>query len=219
MKAFEPISIGRVKLKNRIIRSGIYEGCSDESGYPGERYSKIYKKLAGNEVGAIITGFAFTSKDGKAMQTAQAGLEKENKISFYENITAQIHKYDCPVFMQISHAGRQTTAERTSGQLSAPSGKPSQYFQSRPRVLSTNEAYKKIAEYANTARYAKIAGFDGVQVHAAHGYLVHQFLLANINNRKDEFGINKSSGIGSKFLWLPSHRADIFCKIDYFSLQ
>jgi len=200
MEAFEPIWIGKVKLKNRIIRSGTYEGCSDESGYPGEGYNRIYKELAMNEVGAIITGFAFTSNDGKAMQVAQAGLEKESKIGHFEKITAQIHKYDCPVFMQISHAGRQTTEERTSRLVSAPSRKPSRYFQSRPGMLSTNESYEKIAEYANTASYAKMAGFDGVQVHAAHGYLVHQFLLANINKRKDEFGINKSSGIGSKFL-------------------
>ena len=200
MNVFEPISIGNVKLKNRIIRSATYEGCCDSSGIPQQGYHSIYEELAKNEVGAIITGFAFTSDDGKAMQPAQAGLDQDEKTAYFAEMTSLVHKYNCPIFLQISHAGRQTIKERSGGRASGSSNRRSSYFRTRTKALSTNKVYEKAEEYGLTARRAQKAGFDGVQIHAAHGYLIHQFLLPQINTRKDEFGIDKISGIGSRFL-------------------
>lgn len=200
MKTFKPISIGNISLKNRIIRSATYEGYCSEHGIPEDGYYKMYEALAANEAGAIITGFAFTSEDGKAMQSKQAGIESENKISFFSEMTARVHQFDCPIFLQISHAGRQTTKARAGGKPGASSTKRSLYFRSRPRVFSTSEVYAKVEEYALAAMRAKKAGFDGVQIHAAHGYLAHQFLLPAINQRNDEFGIDHKTNIGTGFL-------------------
>ncbi|MBE9512012.1 MAG: NADH:flavin oxidoreductase, partial [Bacteroidetes bacterium] len=78
--------------------------------------------------------------------------------------------------------------------------KRSFYFKDKPRKLNRTEIVDIINRFGNSALYSKNAGFDGVQLHAAHGYLIHQFLLSNINNRKDEYGINPETGIGTKFL-------------------
>ncbi|MBA7549283.1 NADPH dehydrogenase [subsurface metagenome] len=80
------------------------------------------------------------------------------------------------------------------------SDKRSFYFKDKPRKLNRTEIVDIINRFGNSALYSKNAGFDGVQIHAAHGYLIHQFLLSNINNRKDEYGINPETGIGTKFL-------------------
>jgi 2,4-dienoyl-CoA reductase-like NADH-dependent reductase (Old Yellow Enzyme family) len=102
--------------------------------------------------------------------------------------------------MQISHAGRQTTMERAGGKPGSSSARRSLYFRVKPREFSQEEVHLRIEEYALAAKRAREAGFVGVQVHAAHGYLVHQFLLPAINKRKDEYGIDPSTELGTKFL-------------------
>ncbi|MEN8224608.1 MAG: NADH:flavin oxidoreductase [Bacteroidota bacterium] len=200
MKTLDPISLGNVELKNRIIRSATYEGRCDSKGTPDDSYYAYYENIARHNAGAIITGFAYTSEEGRAMQYQQAGIESEDKISFFTELTRRIHQYDCPVFMQISHAGRQTTKARAGGRTVSASNSRSLYFRTSPRSLSTEEVYEKIHEYALAAKRAMEAGFDGVQIHAAHGYLVHQFLLPVTNKRKDEFGLDATDKIGTRFL-------------------
>lgn len=200
MELFEPATIGGVVLKNRVIRSATYEGMCDPHGVPTDRYYRYYASLAENGPGAVITGFAFVSREGRAMQPAQAGIDEDSKIPFYLALTSAMHRHGCPVFMQISHAGRQTTREATGSRVRGVSSRASFYFRERPEPFSTAEVYDRINDYAAAAKRAKSAGFDGVQVHAAHGYLLHQFLLPGINDRKDEFGPDPETGIGDEFL-------------------
>jgi 2,4-dienoyl-CoA reductase-like NADH-dependent reductase (Old Yellow Enzyme family) len=134
------------------------------------------------------------------MQANQAGMDSDEKVGFFKETTRRVHRYNCPVILQISHAGRQTSFSRASGRPGGASGKRSAYFRVRPRALSTEEVYKKAEEYGLAAKRAKMAGFDGVQVHAAHGYLVHQFLMPATNRRSDKFGINEGDTIGTRFL-------------------
>lgn len=200
MKTFEPLYMKGITFKNRIIRSGTYEGSCDQEGFPLEGYYSLYENLAKNEVGGIITGFAYVSKGGRAMQPAQSGIDAPDKIPGFKKLTHLIHRYGCPVFIQIAHAGRQTVPGITGSAVRGVSEKRSVYFRSKPVPLSTDEVYDVINQFASSAEMAMEAGFDGVQIHAAHGYLIHQFLLAGINNRKDEFGLEHSGGIGSLFL-------------------
>jgi 2,4-dienoyl-CoA reductase-like NADH-dependent reductase (Old Yellow Enzyme family) len=197
---FEPYHHGNLHLKNRILKSGIYEGRCDAYGFPGQAYTDFYESFARMQVGGLITGFAFVSREGRAMQPRQAGIDHPDKISFYQKMTDAVHKYDCPVFLQISHAGRQTLRKSTGFDLRGPSSIRSVYFRQKPVPFVTGEIYERIEQYALAAQYAKKAGFDGIQLHAAHGYLIHQFILPAINDRKDEFGLNKCTGIGTAFL-------------------
>jgi 2,4-dienoyl-CoA reductase-like NADH-dependent reductase (Old Yellow Enzyme family) len=197
---FIPYHQGNLHLKNRIVKSGIYEGRCDENGFPGQSYVDFYEEIAKHGAGGLITGFAYTSKEGRAMQPRQAGIDHPDKIPFYQKMTEAVHRYDCPVFLQVSHAGRQTLKNATGTDLRGASSKRSVYFRQKPVTLSTQEVYERIDQYANSAFYARESGFDGVQLHAAHGYLIHQFLLPGINNRSDEFAIDRRTGIGKAFL-------------------
>jgi 2,4-dienoyl-CoA reductase-like NADH-dependent reductase (Old Yellow Enzyme family) len=202
MKIFEAVKLGSCNLKNRIIRSATFEGMCDGNGFPKPNYFTHYKTLAENDIGAIITGFAYISNDGRAMQPGQAGMDTDLKIPYYKKLTTLVHKYDCKIFMQIAHSGRQTRQSITGDQVKSCSSKRSFYFGEKPRELSLKEIYLIVEKFGNAALYAKEAGFDGVQIHGAHGYLVHQFIIKSINKRDDEFGVDKRIGIGTWFLHL-----------------
>ena len=168
-----------------IIRSATFEGMADKAGFPTEDYLRLYETLAKNGVKTMITGFMFISNEGRAMQPGQAGLDAPNKIPAFKLVTDCVHKYGAKIFAQIAHTGRQTTG--SGYEIVGVSDKKSAYFNEKPRVLETREIYEIAEKFAESARYAKEAGFDGVQLHSAHGYLIHQFLLESLNNRSDEF--------------------------------
>ena len=200
MEVFETTGIGSTDLKNRVIRSATYEGMCDDLGFPTTKYYEMYETLARNEIGGIITGFAYISDEGKAMQPGQAGIDNERKIPYYQKLTDIVHKYHSSIFMQIAHTGRQTKKSATGKEVVGCSAKKTIYFNEKPRVLTTGEVYQIIDKFGNSASYAKEAGFDGIQLHAAHGYLIHQFLLPSVNKRQDEFKIDNTSNIGTRFL-------------------
>lgn len=197
---FTPGLIGTCTIRNRIIRSATFESLCDPDGLPGDAYIRIYEKLAHTKVGAIITGFTYISTDGKAMQPGQAGLDKDENISAFRRMTEAVHAQGCPIFIQLAHSGRQTTSKAAGGKVYGPSPKPSRYFRSKPDRLSQNQTEEIIKSFADTAARAKLAGFDGVQLHAAHGYLIHQFILPAINDRDDKYGIDPVTGIGTAFM-------------------
>ena len=190
MQAFEPARIGSVTLRNRVLRSATFEGTCDPEGRPTAAYLNLYRELAGQGVGALITGFAYTSTDGRAMQPGQAGLESDAKAAAFGPVTEAVHQQGCPIFVQLAHAGRQTSPTATGGTVYGPSARKSSYFNSRPCSLTTAHIERLAREFAAAARRAREAGFDGVQLHAAHGYLIHQFLSPAVNDRND---------IGSRF--------------------
>lgn len=202
MKVFEPVKIGSLTLKNRIIRSATYEGMADDSGRPQMNYKQLYVQLASNNIGGLITGFNYICRDGKAMQMRQAGMGTQEKLSIDKEITDEVHKYDCKIFMQLSHAGRQTRMKEPRQKVWGVSNKISFYFGEKPHVLTTEQVFGIIENFAHVAELAKEAGFDGVQLHAAHGYLIHQFLLPDINDRTDIFKVEAGAGTGTKFLEL-----------------
>ena len=200
MEVFEKAYIGKCELKNRIFRSSTYEGMCDKDGIPGENYLSLYDKLSNNNIGGIITGCTFISKEGKVMQAGQAGISNEKYIEHFKKTTSKVHTNGSKIFIQLIHSGRQTREKDIKQQVVGASAKKSMYFKGKPKKLSTQEAFDIINKFGNSALYAKKAGFDGVQIHAAHGYLIHQFILPTINSRKDLFEIDPEKGLGLKFL-------------------
>ncbi|GAB6090641.1 NADH:flavin oxidoreductase [Spirochaeta dissipatitropha] len=201
MKLFEPLNIGRLELPNRIIRTATFEGMADPEGNPGSVYIDFYRRLAAADIGLIICGFAFVSSDGRAMQPGQAGIADDSSIPYWTRLCSEVHAAGGRIALQLAHAGRQTSAASLPrGLVRGISGKRSPYFRSRPRAYSTDELHRVAGDFARAADRARKAGFDAVQLHAAHGYLLHQSLHPGINTRKDEYGVDHNSGIGTGLL-------------------
>lgn len=215
MELFEKAYIGNCELSNRIIRSATYEGMCNDNGFPTQEYISLYEQLSEHKIGAIITGFAYISDEGKAMQPGQAGIYSPRLIPYYQEVTSTVHRNGGKIFMQLAHTGRQTRKQETGKEVVGVSKKRSSYFRSKPRPLKSEEILQIIEQFGNSALYAQTAGFDGIQLHAAHGYLIHQFILPEINNRKDQFSIDQETGIGTRFLDLIIDKVRDTCGSEY----
>ncbi len=193
---FETAYLDKILLKNRIIRSATHEGLADENGYPTNKLLKKYEILAKNNVGCIITGFAGVMQNGKSNYRNMLMIHNDSYIDAYKKLTQKIHDYQTPVILQIAHCGRQTRRKITGLTTVAPSAIRDKAFKEEtPKELTENEIHEIIDNFVNAIIRAKKAGFNGVQLHLAHGYLLSQFLSSYSNKRKDKWG----GTLGNKF--------------------
>jgi 2,4-dienoyl-CoA reductase-like NADH-dependent reductase (Old Yellow Enzyme family) len=186
-KVFQPAKIASIKLNNRIIRSATHEGMGEDAGDPMEGLASFYERLARGGVGAIITGFSSVDKAGKAM-TNQRLFDDDRHIAAYKNITASVNKSGAPIIAQVAHAGGQTNRKVTGSDVVAPSAALYRLMMSNARELTEQEIRGIINDFAAAIVRAKKAGFNGVQLHAAHGYLLSEFLSPFTNRRTDRWG-------------------------------
>jgi 2,4-dienoyl-CoA reductase-like NADH-dependent reductase (Old Yellow Enzyme family) len=187
---FSTWSLPHLSAKNRLVRSATYEGLGDERGYPRPELGALYRTLAERRIGTLITGFVYVSRRGRAMHPAQSGIDDDDKIPAWARVVAEVRRAEpgALLVMQIAHAGLQTLARVTGLEPWAPSVWHSRYFRGRPLEMTEADVWQTIEEFARGALRAKLAGFDGIQLHAAHGYLIHQFLSPRVNRRRDVWG-------------------------------
>jgi 2,4-dienoyl-CoA reductase-like NADH-dependent reductase (Old Yellow Enzyme family) len=183
------------QLPNRLAKAAMEENMSDEGQIPGPAMLRLYKRWAEGGTGLLITGNVMV--DGRAL-TGPGGivLEKNTDIAPFE-AWAQAAKqsnsqHQTQVWMQINHPGRQVYAAMGGDVLSPSSvpldlGKHSHLF-GKPRAMTHKEIEQLVQRFADTAMKAEQAGFNGIQIHGAHGYLISQFLSPLTNKRNDEFG-------------------------------
>ena len=183
---FSSEKIGQITIKNRFVRSATFEHAANEDGSIGDNYIKIYERLAQGEIGLIITGMIHVSPDGKSYHR-QAGLHDDATISGFSDLTNKIHRHGSTIFAQLCHGGRQSRVQGL--RPAAPSaGRPDLIYQVYPRSMNSEEILNVIRTYGDAAKRAQKAGFDGIQIHAAHGYLINEFLSPYFNRRRDEWG-------------------------------
>jgi 2,4-dienoyl-CoA reductase-like NADH-dependent reductase (Old Yellow Enzyme family) len=185
---FEPSSIGQMALKNRIVKSAFIENMATPDGQPTEDTLRYYERLARGGVGLIITGMAYVNRMGKG-QPLQHGAHTDEMVPAWRKITDSVHQLGGKIAMQIVHCGRQCNPKALNGAKAVdPSASPNLYYLSRSRAMTGDEIVQTIDDFGYAAARVKEAGFDAVQVHGAHGYLVSSFLSPLTNRRRDEWG-------------------------------
>jgi 2,4-dienoyl-CoA reductase-like NADH-dependent reductase (Old Yellow Enzyme family) len=189
MKLFEKSAIADMELKNRIIRSATHEGLSDKEGFPLETLKELYVRLAKGGAGAIITGFAGVQTDGRISNRMRM-FDDDKYIDKYKEILAAVKEHNTPVILQIAHGGGQLNRKSSGNGPVAPSKHKYELNSENARKLAEEEINIIIENFISAIERAKKCGFDGVQIHAAHGYLLSEFLSPSLNKRHDQWGGN-----------------------------
>ena len=185
-KLFDKTKINQMELKNRFVRSATWEGLANSDGSCNEELAELMLELAKGQVGLIITSHAYVNQTGQA-GIRQLGIYSDQLISSYIKMIEKVHREGSKIIIQIAHAGGRASAQLIKSQPFGPSSLEIKDCM-MCREMTKNEIFQTIGDFKNAAVRAKKAGFDGVQIHAAHGYLLSQFLSPFFNKRKDEYG-------------------------------
>ncbi len=185
---FDKTAISGLSAKNRIIRSATHDGLADESGAPSDKLITKYEHLAKSDVGCIITGYAAVSPNGVSPYPRMMKIYDDSVIDKYKELTDAVHKYGTPVVLQLAHCGRQTSSKAIGMQKVAPSNVLHTFYPDKAKELTDSEIHGIIDDFVSAAVRAEKAGFDAVQLHGGHGYLLHDFLSPFGNRRKDSWG-------------------------------
>jgi 2,4-dienoyl-CoA reductase-like NADH-dependent reductase (Old Yellow Enzyme family) len=183
---FDKTRINGMELKNRFVRSATWEGMCDEHGRPGQKLVDCYRQLAEGEVGLIITGYTFVRLDGKQTRGSMGAQSNEFSPEM-RSLCKAVHEKGGKLCVQLVHTGGQARVAAGT-RLLAPSALQAPEYSAVPSEMSARDIAEVTAAFGESARRAKDWGFDAVQLHAAHGYLINQFLSPRMNHRTDVYG-------------------------------
>lgn len=186
-RLFDSTEIGEMKLKNRLWRSATWENMADEKGHLTERLKKIYFDLARGGVGTIITGYAFVTENEQP-NPGMMGIYDDSFIDEYAEFVKEVKDHGANIVMQIVYGGSATSFDLGERLIWGPSAVSHPAYGVVPVEMSKEDIAGLIDAFAKGAGRCKKAGFDGVQLHAAHTYLLSQFLTPYFNRREDEYG-------------------------------
>ncbi len=189
----ESLKIKNIELKSRIVMPPMATAKSTDDGYVTDALCEYYKeRTAGGYLGMVITEHAYITKQGKAGK-GQNSIADDEAVEGLSRLTAAIHEGCNVVAAQLNHAGSATSIEATGMELVSASavenpGKKPGLSSCIPKELSKDEILKIQDEFVRAAQRAKKAGYDAVEIHSAHGYLLNQFFSPLTNKRDDEYG-------------------------------
>ncbi|WP_416393879.1 MULTISPECIES: alkene reductase [unclassified Curtobacterium] len=196
MKLFEPAELGALPLSNRIVMAPLTRTRAGEHGIPNDLLVEHYAQRAG--LGLIVTEGTWPVQEGRSYP-GQPGIETDEQIAGWRRVADAVHAEGGRIVMQLMHGGRVShtaisatprivapSAIAAPGQTHLPDG--SKADMPVPHALTTDEVHEAVQGFVRAARNAIAAGLDGVEVHGANGYLVHEFMSAASNTRTDEYG-------------------------------
>lgn len=186
---FSPIKIGAMEVPNRFVVPPMGTNLANPDGTVSQEFIDYWEARAKGGFGLLIVEVTAIDPLGKAIPY-QPGIWDDSFIPGFKKLTDAVHKYGAKIAVQLHHAGRQTTSPIIGAQPVAPSPVPCVVSREMPRELTTNEVYDLIKKFGDAALRARNAGFDAVEIHGAHGYLIAQFMSPYSNKRVDEFGGN-----------------------------
>ena len=183
---FDKTQIGSMTMKNRIIRSAIGDHGTTEDGHYAQSDFEGYEKVATGGVGTLITGYSWVSDYPMGGRGKMLGAYSDDFVQEYRLLTDMVHSHDCNIIQQLVHIGSATACKDVD--IISASAVPGPYNEQMPREM-TGEDIKHVTQaFADAAVRAKKAGFDGVEIHAAHKFLLSQFLSPAYNHRTDAYG-------------------------------
>jgi 2,4-dienoyl-CoA reductase-like NADH-dependent reductase (Old Yellow Enzyme family) len=177
---FSPVKLGNIELKNRFIRSATTSYWADTQGILRQEIINLYQQLAEGDIGLLIKGHLYVTDSGKAHE-GMAGISQDSHLPQLQKLTTVVHNVGGTIIAQLNHAGIHSIIDRAG-----PSRYQGNNWLARP--FSTEEIAYIIEAFGAAAERAIIAGFDGIQIHGAHGYLLSQFLSQDVNTRRDQWG-------------------------------
>lgn len=207
-KIFSPIRIGRLEIPNRLVVPAMVMNFCNADGTATERYTSYHEAKARGGWGLIITEDYAVSPTGRGFPNIP-GLWRDDQIQSHAKFTQRIHESGGRIFAQIYHAGRQTSRFCIGAQPVAPSPIPCPLMQEMPRELGREEIAEIVEQFGNCARRVKEAGFDGLEIHGGHGYLIAQFMSLYSNKRTDAYGGNLHNRMRFPLAILDSIRARV----------
>lgn len=211
---FESVSIGKLKLKNRFVRSATNDYMAEPDGTVSDREVELYRTLAAGEVGLIISGHAYVQHPLGRGSVGQNGIYDDRFVAGYRRAAEAAQALGAAFVMQVSHAGRQTAQDWPAGLESvAPSAVKDGSNGLTPRALTEEEIWSLVDAYAAAVGRAKAAGCDGAQLHVAHGYLLSSFISPYTNRRTDKWGGSQENRV--RILGEIMHRARRAAGNDY----
>jgi len=187
---FETVKIKGMELRNRFARSATYDGCADRTGNVTEHQVRLFEKLAQGGVGLIVTGIAYVHPCGQISPT-QNSIADDACIPGFKRIVNAVHNRGAKIAVQLFHAGRERARVYKAKKIQAvgPSFVDNDpYFKEHYRPMTEDEIRDVIRAFGDATKRAREAGFDAVQVHGAHAYLLSQFLSPQANRRADDWG-------------------------------
>jgi 2,4-dienoyl-CoA reductase-like NADH-dependent reductase (Old Yellow Enzyme family) len=184
---FEQGVINGMELSNRLVRSATWEGMAEPDGRPTDKLVEYYRELVRGGVGLIITGYAYVRPEGKQLP-GKMGMHTDAFEMEYRRMTDAVHELGGKIAVQLVHAGGQTSSEWSGHSPLAPSAVKVDQFPETPKEMSSEDIREVVEAFGKAAGWAKAWGFDAVQLHGAHGYLISEFLSPLTNRRTDEYG-------------------------------
>lgn len=186
MNLFQPYRIGQMEIENRFLRSATWDATADSSGAVTDDSLNLYRELGKGGVGLIISGYAFVSSHGQAAP-GQYGVDSDDMIPGLRRMAGVAHQGGARIALQIVHAG--ISSAYLAGKGITPLAVSQMPGMSRPhREMTDQEIEGIIDDFVSAVVRAREAGFDAVQLHGAHGYLLSQFLSTLFNRRTDKWG-------------------------------
>jgi 2,4-dienoyl-CoA reductase-like NADH-dependent reductase (Old Yellow Enzyme family) len=187
---FEPLRFRNLTIKNRILRSNISGRFDNYDGSGTQARVNWEEKFARGGVGAIVSSYVPVHLRGRILPN-YATIDRDERIPFWRRVGEAVHRHDCRFILQLSHSGRQQDVggvENLGRRALSSTSRTESFHGFRCQAMTGDEIQETIRCFAQGARRAREAGLDGVELHAANGYLITQFLSSAINDRRDEYG-------------------------------
>lgn len=182
-----PCKVGKVKVRNRLVMPPMATSKATKEGFVTKEVCEYYdEKTRDGAIGLVITEHSFVSVEGKASE-GQLSIACDDDIAGLKELTSIIHNHHTSVIAQLNHAGGKAKTSITGEKVFGASAVPLPKTNVIPKEMNISDLQKVIQDFTNAADRAKKAGFDGIELHSAHGYLLNQFYSPLTNKRTDEY--------------------------------